>query len=143
MSTQELRKRLLEDQFLREQQGTFVRRERRYCRHDQRYVEAIAPARFWRWLLPGLSFLGFLALVATVFIDPFGLLALLIAGLVIAALGPYVAMTRRAPVCPHCRREVPYRTKEEAEAAEGPVRAPTDAAPTSAAPTSAATAAPG
>jgi hypothetical protein len=102
---------------LREEKGTFVRTERRYCRHCRREVMAVGPARAWRWLLPLVAFFGFLGLIAIVLIDPFGLVALVAAGLLIALLGPYVALARRTPTCPTCRREVPFRTRDEAEAA--------------------------
>ena len=53
-----------------------------------------------------------------VFVDPFGIFALVAAGLLIALLGPFIALTRRPLRCPHCRREVPYHTKGEADAAD-------------------------
>ena len=91
--------------------------ELRWCRHDQRMVHAVGPARAWHWIAPVLGVVGFLVVLGTLFVDPVGIVALVVALLYIAALGPVIALARQVPKCPLCRREVPYHSREEAEEA--------------------------
>ncbi|UJR84160.1 hypothetical protein [Sandaracinus amylolyticus] len=118
MTTEDLARRKQELLWIQHEQGTFVRREKRYCRHDKDYVLAVGPARWWGRVLPAIALLGFVAVILVVFVDPFGIFALIAAGLLIAVLGPFIALARRPLRCPRCRREVPYHTKEEADEAD-------------------------
>lgn len=90
--------------------------EVRWCRHDQQMVRALGPSPAWHWIAPVLGVVGFLVVLGTLFIDPVGIAALIVALLYIAALGPVIALARSVPKCPICRREVPYHSREEAEA---------------------------
>jgi hypothetical protein len=118
VTSEQRRQRGREEQWLSGKRTTFVRREQRYCRHCHGEVAAIAPALAWRGALPVIGTLGVLAVIGIMMIDPFGLVTLIVAGLVIALIGPLLALERRTPRCPHCRRETPYRNAEEAAEAD-------------------------
>lgn len=94
------------------------RHEMRYCRHDRRMVEAIGPSRSWRWIAPTIGVVGFAIVIAAVFVDPIGFVALFAALLYIATLGPAIALARQVPKCAFCGREVPYHNQDEADAAD-------------------------
>jgi hypothetical protein len=89
----------------------------RYCRHDQRMVPAVGPSPAWKWIAPAIGAIGFIAVLAVILADPFGVLSLLVAIFYIATLGPALALSHQVPKCPLCGREVIFRTREEAEAA--------------------------
>lgn len=97
------------------------RRHMRYCRHDRKMVHAIGPSSAWRWAAPALCVLGFLAVIGMIFVDPIGIPTMIAALLLIAAVGPAIALSRRVPRCPDCGREVPYHSAAEAEQAQGAV----------------------
>lgn len=115
MTSPDLLERKRREQLLRRGGGTH---ELRYCRHDRQMVQVVGPSPVWRWVAPAIGVVGFLLVIAAVFVDPIGILALLIALLYIATLGPAIALARRTPRCSLCGREAPYHTREEAEAAE-------------------------
>lgn len=90
-----------------------------HCRHCDRAVTPVRPGPAWPFrialLLVALG--GVLAVLAASLIGPFVMLAVPFMALYGFALGPLHWLATMPPVCPSCRRETPYRSREEARAA--------------------------
>ncbi|UJR84964.1 hypothetical protein [Sandaracinus amylolyticus] len=99
-----------------------------FCRHCDHAVTPVRPGRPWifRLALAITALGGVLAVLASSLIGPFIMFAVPLMALYGFALGPLHWLATMPAVCPGCRRETPYRSREEARASvptRRPVRA--------------------
>ena len=89
-----------------------------FCRHCDHAVTPVRPGNplVFRAALALTVLGGVLAVLASSLIGPFIMFAVPVMALYGFALGPLHWLATMPAVCPSCRRETPYRSREEARA---------------------------
>lgn len=94
----------------------------RYCRSCDRDVTPTRRSPLWRAALVSVALVFVLMVLASSLIGPFIMFAVPFMALFGFALGPLHALSSEPPTCPHCHREVPFRTRAQVSSARVPLR---------------------
>jgi hypothetical protein len=103
----------------------------RYCRHCDRHVQPEGPSRLAAVGLVAAALGGVVAVLGASLIGPFVMFVIPFMALYGFSLGPLHALASAPHTCPSCRREVIFRTREEARASARVVRIAAPVAPLS------------